>query len=104
MSEETAFWGVVVEAYNPDALPTSVPLEFPGTASDGKPFRYPVFSTREAAEKFVDEQWQNLSTEQLEQTRANIRLMRDDEIPPEQYVSLDRASPVKWNELLAQGT
>jgi hypothetical protein len=103
MSEETRFWGVVVEAYDPGALPTSVPLEFPGTASDGKPFRHPVFSTREGAEKFVDEQWQTLSTALVEQTRANIRLIRDDEIPAEQYVSLDRASPVKWKELLARG-
>jgi len=102
MSEETAFWGVVVEAYNPDALPTSVPLEFPGTASDGKPFRYPVFTAREEAEKFVNEQWQNLGAEQLEQTRANVRLIGDDEIPPEEYVSLDRASPVKWKDLLGR--
>jgi hypothetical protein len=62
-----------------------------------------VFSTREGAEKFVDEQWQNLGADQLEQTRANVRLMRDDEIPAEQYVSLDRASPVKWKDLLARG-
>jgi hypothetical protein len=101
MGEETGFWGVAVEGYDQGGHPASVLLEFPGTAPDGKPFRYLVFSSREGADEFVGEQWQKLSARLMEETRANIRQIRRNEIPNEQYVSLDRANPVKWKALLA---
>ena len=62
-----------------------------------------MFSSRERANRFVQRQWQTLSQELIEQTVANIRQIRRDEIPAEQYVSLDENVPVTWAELLAGG-
>jgi hypothetical protein len=62
-----------------------------------------VFSSRERADRFVQRQWQTLSQELIEQTAANIRQIRRDEIPAEQYVSLDENVPVTWAALLAGG-
>jgi hypothetical protein len=101
MSEETQFWGVAVEGYD-QGHPESVLLEFPGATPDGKPFRYPVFSSQERADKFVRQQGPQLGMELVEQARANIRRIKRNEIPNEQYVSLDRGAPVKWKELLGE--
>jgi broad specificity phosphatase PhoE len=48
-------------------------------------------------------QWQTLSQELIEQTVANIRQIRRDEIPADHYVSLDLNRPVTWAKLLAGG-
>src|SRR5215213_4408918 len=72
--------------------------------TESKPFRgYHVFSSREHADRFVQRQWQTLSQDLLEQTVANIRQIRRDEIPAEHYVSLDENIPVTWAALLAGG-
>ena len=103
MSEETQFWGVAVESYDQGGHPTSALLKFPA-GTPGKRFQpYLVFSSRERADRFVQRQWQTLSQDQLEQTVANIRQIRRDEIPAEHYVSLDENVPVTWAELLAGG-
>jgi hypothetical protein len=104
MSEETQFWGLTVERYGLDGRTTNALLEFSGITPENKPFRsYRVFSSRERADRFLQRQWQRLSQELLEQTVANIRQIRRDEIPAEHYVSLDENVPVTWAELLAGG-
>ena len=104
MSEETQFWGVAVERYGQGGRPTSALLEYSGITPENKPFRgYRVFSSRERADRFVQGQWQTLSQELIEQTVANIRQIRRDEIPEEHYVSLDENVPVTWAALLAGG-
>ena len=104
MSDETQFWGVAVDRYDQGGRPTNALLEYSGITPESKPFRgYPVFSSRERAEGFVQGQWQTLSQELIEQTVANIRQIRRDEIPTEQYVSLDENVPVTWAALLAGG-
>jgi hypothetical protein len=96
MSEETRFWGVSVERYGQGGYPTNTLLESTGSTPESKPFRfYPVFSSRERADQFVQEL--------IEQTAANIRQIRRDEIPAEHYVSLDHNDPVTWAKLLAGG-
>jgi hypothetical protein len=102
MSEETQFWGVAVERYDQGGRPTNALLEFSGITPENKPFRgYRVFSSSERADRFVQRQWQTLSPDLLEQTVANIRQIRRDEIPEEHYVSLDENVPVTWAALLA---
>jgi hypothetical protein len=104
MSEEKQFWGVAVERYGQGGYPTNTLLESTGSTPESKPFRfYPVFSSRERADRFVRGQWQTLSQELIEQTVANIRQIRRDEIPAEHYVSLDLNYPVTWAKLLAGG-
>jgi len=104
MSEETQFWGVAVEIYGQGGRPTNALLEFTGSTPESKPFLgYLVFSSRERADRFVQGQWQTLSQELIEQTVANIRRIRRDEIPAEHYVSLDGNDPVTWAKLLAGG-
>jgi hypothetical protein len=104
MSEETQFWGVAVEIYDQGGHPTNVPLESTGSTPESKLFRfYPVFSSRERADRFVRGQWQTLSEELIEETVGNIRQIRRDEIPAEHYVSLDLNNPVTWAKLLAGG-
>ena len=104
MSEETQFWGVAVERYGQGGRPTNALLEFSGITPENKPFRgCRVLSSRERAEGFVQRQWQTLSQELIEQTVANIRQIRRDEIPEEHYVSLDENAPVTWAALLAGG-
>ena len=103
MSEETQFWGVAVKSYDRRGRPTSAPLEFPASTPGSKRFQpYPVFSSRERAEGFVQGQWQTLSQGLIEQTVANIRQIRRDEISAEDYVSLDGNDPVTWATLLAR--
>ena len=63
-----------------------------------------MFSTRERADRFVWEQWQRLSQELIEQTAANVRQIRRDEILAEHYVSLDENDPVTWAKLLGEGS
>jgi hypothetical protein len=65
--------------------------------------RFVAHSSRERADQFVQGQWQTLSQELIEQTAANIRQIRRDEIPEEHYVSLDENVPVTWAALLAGG-
>jgi hypothetical protein len=106
MSEETQFWGVAVKIYGQGGDPTNALLEStgstPGSTPESKLFRfYPVFSSRERADRFVRGQWQTLSQELIEGTAANIRQIRRDEISAEHYVSLDLNSPVTWAKLLA---
>ena len=102
MSEETQFWGLAVGRYVQGGRPTNALLEAPGSTPESKPFRvYPVFSSREHADRFVQGQWQTLSQDLIEQTVANIRQIRRDEIPAEHYVSLDENVPVTWAALLA---
>ena len=108
MSEEMQFWGVAVERYGQGGYPTNALLESTGSTPESKPFRlypdfrfYPVFSSRERAERFVRGQWQTLNEEVIEQTVANIRQISRDEIPAEHYVSLDLNRPVTWAKLLA---
>jgi hypothetical protein len=104
MGEETRFWGVSVERYGQGGDPTNTLLESTGSTPESEPFRfYPVFSTRERADRFVWEQWQRLSQELIEQTAANVRQIRRDEIPAEHYVSLDHNDPVTWAKLLGEG-
>jgi hypothetical protein len=104
MSEETQFWGVAVKRYGQGGYPTNSLLESTGSTPESKPFRfYRVFSSRERADRFVQEQWQTLSQELIRQTAANIRQIRRDEIPAEHYVSLDHNDPVTWAKLLAGG-
>ena len=105
MSEETQFWGLAVGRYVQGGRPTNALLEAPGSTPESKPFRvYPVFSSRERAEGFVQRQWQTLSQGLIEQTVANIRQIqiRRDEISAEDYVSLDGNDPVTWATLLAR--
>ena len=103
MSEETQFWGVAVDRYDQGVRPTNALLEYSGITPENKPFRgCRVFSSRERADQFVQRQWQTLSQDLLEQTVANIRQIRRDEIPAEQYVSLDENVPVTWAALLAR--
>ena len=84
MSEETQFWGVAVERYGQGGRPTNELLEYYGITPESKRFRgYHVFSSRERADRFVQSQWQTLSQELIEQTVANIRQIRRDEIPEE---------------------
>jgi hypothetical protein len=86
----------------PGGYPTNALLESTGSTPESKPFRfYPVFSSKEGADRFVRGQWQTLSQELIEQTAANIRQIRRDEIPAEHYVSLDLNRPVTWAKLLA---
>ena len=102
MSDETQFWGVAVERYGQGGRPTNELLEFSGITPENKPFwGYRVFSSRERADQFVQRQWQTLSQELIEQTAANIRQIRRDEIPADHYVSLDLNEPVTWAKLLA---
>jgi hypothetical protein len=108
MSEETQFWGVAVKIYGQGEDPVNALLEStgstPGSTPESKLFRfYPVFSSRERADRFVRGQWQTLSQELIEGTAANIRQIRRDEISAEHYVSLDLNSPVTWAKLLAGG-
>jgi hypothetical protein len=104
MSEETQFWGVAVERYGQGGRPTNELLKYSGITPENKPFRgYRVFSSRERADQFVQRQWQTLSQELIEQTAANIRQIRRDEISEERYVSLDQHVPVTWAALLAGG-
>ena len=101
MSEETQFWGVAVERYGQGGSPTNALLEYSGITPESKPFRgYRVFSSRERADQYVQRQWQTLSQDLIEQTVANIRQIRRDEIPEEHYVSLDENVPVTWAQLL----
>ena len=73
-----------------------------GSTPESKLFLgYLVFPSRERADRFVQGQWQTLSQELIEQTVANIRQIRRDEIPEEHYVSLDGNDPVTWAKLLA---
>src|SRR5215208_1047900 len=106
MSEETQFWGVAVKIYGQGEDPVNALLEStgstPGSTPESKLFRfYPVFSSRERADRFVRGQWQTLSQELIEGTAANIRQIRRDEISAEHYVSLDLNRPVTWAKLLA---
>jgi hypothetical protein len=104
MSDETQFWGVAVERYDQGGRPANELSEYSGITPENKPFRgYRVFSSRERADQFVQGQWQTLSQELIEQTAANIRQIRRDEIPEEHYVSLDENVPVTWAALLAGG-
>jgi hypothetical protein len=105
ISEETQFWGLTVERYGQEGRPTNALLKFTGSIPESKSFRgYPVFSSRERADRFVQEQWQTLSQGLIEQTVANIRQIqiRRDEISAEDYVSLDGNDPVTWATLLAR--
>jgi hypothetical protein len=102
MSEEMQFWGVAVDRYGQGGYPTNALFESIGSIPESKHFRfYPVFSSRERAERFVRGQWQTLSQELIEQTVANIRQIRRDEIPADHYVSLDLNRPMTWAKLLA---
>jgi hypothetical protein len=102
MSQETQFWGVAVSIYGQGGYPTNTLLESTGSTPESKHFQfYPVFSSRERADRWVRGQWQTLSQELIEQTVANIRQIRRDEIPAEHYVSLDLNYPVTWATLLA---
>ena len=104
MSEETQFWGVAGKRCLEGGYPTNTLLESTGRTPDSKPIRfYPVFSSRERADRFVQEQGQTLSQELIEQTAANIRQIRRDEIPADHYVSLDHNYLVTWAKLLAGG-
>jgi len=104
MSEETQFWGVPVQRYGQGGRPTNELLESTGSTPGSEPFRfYPVFSSRERADRFVRGQWQTLSQELIEQTVRDIRQIRRDEIPAEHYVSLDLDYPVTWAKLSAGG-
>jgi hypothetical protein len=104
MSEETQFWGVAGKRCLEGGYPTNTLLESTGRTPDSKPIRfYPVFSSRERADRFVQEQWQTLSQELIGQTAANIRQIRRDEIPADHYVSLDHSYLVTWAKLLAGG-
>ena len=62
-----------------------------------------MFSSRERADQYVQGHWQTLSQELIEQTVRDIRQIRRDEIPAEDYVSLDQNDPVTWEKLLAGG-
>ena len=108
MSEETQFWGVPVVRYGQGGDPTNALLEStgstPGSTPESKLFRfYPVFSSKERADRFVRGQWQTLSQELIEQTAANIRQIRRDEIPADHYVSLDLNPPEMREKLKAGG-
>jgi hypothetical protein len=104
MSEETLFWGLTVERYGQEGRPTNALLDSTGRTPGNKPFWvYRVFSSRERADRFVQEQWQTLSQGLIQQTVANIRRIRRDEIPAEHHVSLDGNDPVTWATLLARG-
>jgi hypothetical protein len=101
VSEETQFWGVAVERYDQGGRPTNELLKSRRSAGSEPSQVYPVFSSRERAERFVRAQRQTLSEEVIEQTVANIRQISRDEIPAEHYVSLDLNHPVTWAKLLA---
>jgi hypothetical protein len=104
MSEETQFWGLAVKSYDQEGR-TSALLEFPASTPGSKRFQpYPVFSSRERAERFVQGEWRTLSQQLIEQTVDDIRQIRRDEIDAEDYVSLDEDDHhVTWAKLLAGG-
>jgi hypothetical protein len=101
MSDEMQFWGVAVERYDQGGRPTNELLKSRKSAGSDPSQVYPVFSSRERADRFVRAQWQTLSQELIEQTVANIRQIRRDEIPADHYVSLDLNHRVTWAKLLA---
>ena len=103
MSEETQFWGVAVDRYDQGGRRTNELLKSRRSAGSEPSQVYPVFSSRERADRFVRAQWQTLSQELIEQTVANIRQIRRDEIPADHYVSLDLNHRVTWAKLLAGG-
>ena len=100
VSEEREFWGFGT----PRAWDDNPLLPWTGTAPDRKPFRvYPVFDSREKAERFVRRAYQqdtgDIGGSALEQLLNNIRKIEPDEIPPDHDVSLNGDVPVKWSEL-----
>ena len=101
MSEETQFWGVAVDRYDQGGRRTNELLKSRRSAGSEPPQVYPVFSSKERADRFVRAQWQTLSQELIEQTVAHIRQIRRDEIPADHYVALDLNHPVPWAKLLA---
>jgi len=103
MSEEREFWGIGT----PRAWEDNPLLLWTGTAPDRKPFRlYPVFDSREKAEKFAREAYER-GTGDIEDTEGSalrdtldsIRKIEPNEIPPDHDVSFNGDKPVKWSEL-----
>jgi hypothetical protein len=108
MSEETTFWGVVVPRWPPHLWPHGTGLlPWRDELPDGKPVHYyPLFSSREKAERFVHEQGQGLAlaahhVQLRDETLRNIRRIYRDEIPDDHYVKLDGGGLVTWGRLLA---
>ena len=95
MSEEREFWGIGT----PRAWDDNPLLPGTRTAPERKPFRfYPVFDSREKAEKFARGN-ANIVGSTLQELLKNIRKIEPNEIPPDHDVSLNGDKPVKWSEL-----
>jgi hypothetical protein len=104
MTEETTFWGVTVEGYDEGGHPTSVLLAWKGTAPDRGPFRfYLVFDSKERAAEFVRNSFPHDPKVADDLVENNIRKIKRNDIPDDDYVSLGGKGVVTWAELLSEG-
>ena len=95
MTEEREFWGIGT----PRAWKYNPLLRGTGTSPERKPLRfYPVFDSREKAERFV-RGTEDIGGSTLQELLNNIRKIEPNEIPPDHDVSLNGDKPVKWSEL-----
>ena len=95
MTEEREFWGI----WTPRAWKYNPLLWGTGTSPERKPLRfYPVFDSREKAERFV-RGTKDIGGSTLQELLNNIRKIEPNEIPPDHDVSLNGDKPVKWSEL-----
>ena len=101
MSEETQFWGVAVEGYDKGGHPASALLEgWRLRVPHGRviPF-YPVFDSKKDAEDFVRAAYVRGAGTVIGRPEVNIRQIRRDEIPGNDYVWAARRGLVKWGAL-----
>jgi hypothetical protein len=96
MSEEREFWGIEKV---PKPLKGNPLLSAPSTTPDGERSRvYPVFDSREKAERFASGTTDIVGST-LQELLDNIRKIEPNEILPDHYVLLNGDKPVKWSEL-----
>ena len=96
MSEEREFWGIGTPRAWGEGNPL---LRGTGTAPERKPFRfYPVFDSREKAEKFARGN-ANIVGSTLQELLNNIRKIEPHEISADCDVLLNGYKPVNWSEL-----
>jgi hypothetical protein len=102
MSEEREFWGI---EYVPKPLTGNPLMSAPSTTPDRERSRvYPVFDSREKAEKFARDAYQrgtgDIGGSTLQELLNNIRKIEPNEIPPDHDVLLNGDKRVKWSELM----
>jgi hypothetical protein len=101
VSEERVFWGI---ENVPKPLMGNPLLSLAFTTPDRERRRaYLVFDSREEAERFAREAYQegtgDIGGSTLHELLNNIRKIEPNEIPADQDVSLNGDVPVKWSEL-----